>query len=286
MPYSSEIGAPDFYLGNIVLGFNRILVSRSESIVFSDDFGLDGYITFDEVLALAEQFTGTQPHFETIHFEDSARITSLTAPLSAKICYAIQRFGNSVKYNEYSMKAFLKIRITDYRFKDGVTMKPGDAVGYFCQSDLKDIPPKLGDSVLDVNGRSYLVESIEPKWFFDRLAYYKLALRYHTYSKISIPTGLQISARDEYEDVFLTWQDVKNPMFDHYLVYRSEDGGDFIGIGKTQYTNFKDENLDPTLPYDYRVTVIDIYGNESAPSLNVSSPPKPDADEVGEVFIR
>ncbi|BCX48631.1 hypothetical protein HAHE_25390 [Haloferula helveola] len=86
------------------------------------------------------------------------------------------------------------------------------------------------------------------------------------------PTGLASS--NGYRRVYLDWDDSPETDFDSYNVYRSDDvGGPFAllgGVGAD--SSFTDENLANGATYYYRITALDIAGNESAPAAISGEP--------------
>lgn len=86
------------------------------------------------------------------------------------------------------------------------------------------------------------------------------------------PTGLTATASDR--AVALDWADSGAGDFSHYRVYRSlTSGGSYSFIATRTVSNHTDGTLTNGITYFYRVTTVDISGNESVPSSVVSATP-------------
>lgn len=86
------------------------------------------------------------------------------------------------------------------------------------------------------------------------------------------PTGLTAAASDR--AVALDWNNNGEGDLSHYRVYRSlTSGGSYTFIATRTVSNHTDGTLTNGVTYFYRVTAVDISGNESAPSSVVSATP-------------
>ncbi|MHA2609851.1 MAG: Ig-like domain-containing protein, partial [bacterium JZ-2024 1] len=89
----------------------------------------------------------------------------------------------------------------------------------------------------------------------------------------SSPTNLTASSGDE--EVVLDWDDVSDPNFGGYNIYRSIPPGDFSRINTSPLTdsNFTDTSVTNDTTYEYYVTAVDDVGNESVPSNRQQATP-------------
>jgi len=115
------------------------------------------------------------------------------------------------------------------------------------------------------------------------------------------PTSLVISSATESStryrfNIPLSWTGVSDVDFDHYLITRSKDAGDFVTVTTTIDTKYEDE-VDENATYDYRVYAVDQSGNISttpatnsiAVGLTSHLPPNPIETEMyeseGEIYL-
>jgi parallel beta-helix repeat protein len=88
----------------------------------------------------------------------------------------------------------------------------------------------------------------------------------------AIPGGIQAVGRDKM--VELSWFKSPDKDIGQYRIYRSSTPlTGFEAVGKTEMTSFKDTNLTNESPYFYRVTAVDLAGNESKPSESFRATP-------------
>ncbi len=89
----------------------------------------------------------------------------------------------------------------------------------------------------------------------------------------SAPTGLTAVAGDA--QVSLDWNNNTEPDLNHYIVYRSDDGGQsFAAVGTVAQSDYLDTGLTNGVTYYYVVSAVDASSNESAPSSQVSATPQ------------
>jgi parallel beta-helix repeat protein len=88
----------------------------------------------------------------------------------------------------------------------------------------------------------------------------------------AIPGGIQAIGRDKTAE--LSWAKSTDKDIGQYRVYRSNTPlTGYQEVGKTELTLFKDPNLTNETPYFYRITAVDLAGNESKPSDSLRATP-------------
>ncbi|WP_223789413.1 CARDB domain-containing protein [Marinicella meishanensis] len=88
------------------------------------------------------------------------------------------------------------------------------------------------------------------------------------------PQGLVISAPPGGQQLSLTWQAIVDTQFSHYIIYRSESLTEgFAPIHQLTESSHDDTGLTNGIRYHYRLTAVDLTGNESLPSAVVSAMP-------------
>lgn len=95
------------------------------------------------------------------------------------------------------------------------------------------------------------------------------------------PTPTSLVAQGQERHVDLTWQAVKADDLLSYRIYRSTDGKCFIPVGIQQghITRYADWLDAPSKKAWYRVTAVDLEGNESEPSAVVEAQTRPFNDD-------
>ncbi|MBA7631070.1 hypothetical protein ES703_38597 [subsurface metagenome] len=92
----------------------------------------------------------------------------------------------------------------------------------------------------------------------------------------AVPTSLMATALSA-SHIALDWASNTEADFDHYSVYRSTTSGFTPGTGtfvdNTTVSNYLDKGLTEGTTYYYKVTAVDLFGNESDPSAQASATP-------------
>ena len=88
----------------------------------------------------------------------------------------------------------------------------------------------------------------------------------------AVPSGVEVYFAGDGE-IILDWVNNSEPDFKGYNIYRSNDDSIFSKIFFTLNNYFYDDTLDYDTIYFYRITALDIWGKESAPSQTVSAQP-------------
>jgi hypothetical protein len=93
------------------------------------------------------------------------------------------------------------------------------------------------------------------------------------------PTGLSVKAYERH--CGLSWSPVADKGLLTYRIYRSSDGNEFkpIGTQRANWTRFEDFTGEPGLTSHYKVSAIDIAGNESPLSAAVSATTREMSDD-------
>lgn len=86
-----------------------------------------------------------------------------------------------------------------------------------------------------------------------------------------IPTGLFATAGDQ--QIALDWANSPAPDLASYKVYRTLTGGSFVSIATRTVSDYINTGLANGTTYYYRVTALDLTGNESVPSAVISAVP-------------
>jgi arylsulfatase A-like enzyme len=88
------------------------------------------------------------------------------------------------------------------------------------------------------------------------------------------PTGLVLNAGDA--QVLLDWADNGEDDLASYAIYRKSGGGDFAQVGTSLSSDYVDSTALNDTAYTYAVTALDMVGNESSISSEVSGTPVED----------
>ena len=88
-----------------------------------------------------------------------------------------------------------------------------------------------------------------------------------------VPSGVNIQARDE--ELVVSWNSLGTTDLAGYRVYRSLDDSIYDPVSAVQTDSvFYDRFVNNGVTYFYRITAVDVHGNESAESSTASGSPR------------